>query len=77
MLVYNFNICVLKAPVRTTSDANLSVAGENRPNPAEEITSRMITPIRHLSQVKVCMYVCTYYYKIRLIIFFIYKYTFV
>ncbi|KAG5323618.1 TOPB1 protein, partial [Pseudoatta argentina] len=36
--------------VRMTSDANLSAAGENKPNPAEEITSRMITPIRHLSQ---------------------------
>ncbi|XP_018339764.1 PREDICTED: DNA topoisomerase 2-binding protein 1-A isoform X3 [Trachymyrmex septentrionalis] len=40
------------APVRTTSEANLSATGENRPSPAKEITSRMITPIRHLSQVK-------------------------
>ncbi|XP_018314729.1 DNA topoisomerase 2-binding protein 1-B isoform X3 [Mycetomoellerius zeteki] len=39
------------APVRTTSE-NLLIAGENRPSPAEEITSRMITPKRHLSQVK-------------------------
>jgi len=53
---------VLKAPVRTTSEANLSVTGENRLSPAEEITSRMITPILHLSQV--CIYVYMYVYII-------------
>jgi len=52
---------VLKAPVRTTSEANLSVT-ENRLSPAEEITSRMITPILHLSQV--CTYVYMYVYII-------------
>lgn len=68
MRVYNFNMYVLKAPDRSNvSEKNLSSVRENR---TEETTRLIITPKRHLSQVKVCVILQDYEY------FFIYIYLF-